>query len=76
MKYLKKFTSVSKTAQIFAQVEFDKSVKSTFDDNIFLVTKTTGTKNKSMGFTRKEIARLLPEIQNFMDRGDSVKHGQ
>jgi len=76
MKCLKKFTSVSKTAQIFAQLEFDKSVKSTFDDNIFLVTKTTGTKNKSIGFTRKEIARLLPEIQNFMDRGDSVKHGQ
>ncbi len=76
MKCLKKFPSASKTAQIFAQLEFDKSVKSTFDDNIFLVTKTTGTKNKSIGFTRKKIARLLPEIQNFMDRGDSVKHGQ
>lgn len=44
----------------------NKSVKSTFDDEIFLVTKTTGTQNKSIGFTREEIAKLLPSIKRFL----------
>ena len=64
-------TNYPKSEQISKNVEPYKSVTSIFDDSIFLINKTTGTLNKSIGFTRKEVAGLLPKMQQFLTQDDA-----
>ncbi len=64
-------TNTPKSEQIPKNVEPPKSTTSIFDDSIFLINKTTGTLNKSIGLTRKEVVELLPKIRKFLTQDDT-----
>ena len=49
-----------------------KSVASNFDDSTFLINKTTGALNKSIGLTREEVIGMLPKMRKFVAQADAT----
>lgn len=59
-------TDTPKSDEITKLNEPTKSIKFTFDRNIFLTNKSIGTQNKPSVFTREDMAVLLPGIIRFL----------
>jgi hypothetical protein len=59
-------TNAMKSSQVANRIDPEISTKSNFADETFLVVRTIREGNKAIGFTRREMAQLLPEIQRFL----------